>query len=608
MSDRFGHLAETLENLPPSPGVYQMKDGDGKVLYVGKASSLRGRVRSYFQESADLSPRIALMVEKVRGIDLVVTASELEALILEDNLIKKLRPRFNVLLKDDKNYPYLKITTNESFPRLILVRRVEDDGCIYFGPYVSGKAVRSTMRLIHKIFPLRQSRDNLDGKPPRRPCLNYQMKRCLAPCAGLIKRDEYLQVVNAVALFLKGRNTELIETLTKRMTASADNEMFESAAMFRDQISAIGQLTEKQRITSASLEDEDVIASHESAGKAIIKIFQVRAGKLNGERGFMFDRLEKADRAEALSAFIRQFYSEGMEIPPEILVSDEPEDRETLEERLTAMKGTKVRIAVPQRGRKRELMEMAYRNAKFSLGAHLNTAKSREDALAEIKEQLGLPEAPSIMEGYDISNTSGVSSVGAVVVFRGGAPSKEDYRKYRIKSVAGPDDYASLAEVLERRFLKLKNAGETFNGLLVIDGGKGQVNAVAGKLKEIGVDAPPIVGIAKGEDRENPETDEFYVPGVTEPVSFPPSSPGRFLLQQVRDEAHRFAVAYHRKLRGGSSMESSLDRVTGLGPKRKKLLLTKFGSVKRARVASLPEIMEALSVSEKVAKKILESL
>lgn len=608
MSDRFGHLAETLENLPASPGVYQMKDGDGKVLYVGKASSLRSRVRSYFQESADLSPRIALMVEKVRGIDLVVTASELEALILEDNLIKKLRPRFNVLLKDDKNYPYLKITSNESFPRLILVRRVEDDGCMYFGPYVSGKAVRSTMRLIHKIFPLRQSRDNLDGKPPRRPCLNYQMKRCLAPCAGLIKRDEYLQVVNAVALFLKGRNSELIETLTQRMTASADNEMFESAAMLRDQISAIGELTEKQRITSASLENEDVIASHEDAGRAIIKIFQVRGGKLNGERGFMFDRLEKADRAEALSAFIRQFYSEGMEIPPEILVSDEPEDRETLEERLTAIKGTKVRIAVPQRGRKRELMEMAYRNAKFSLGVHLNTAKSREDALAEIKEQLGLPEAPSVMEGYDISNTSGVSSVGAVVVFRGGAPSKVDYRKYRIKSVAGPDDYASLAEVLERRFLKLKNAGETFNGLLVIDGGKGQVNAVVEKLKEIGVDAPPIVGIAKGEDRENPETDEFYVPGVTEPVNFPPSSPGRFLLQQVRDEAHRFAVAYHRKLRGDSSMESSLDRVSGLGPKRKKLLLTKFGSVKRARGASLSEIMEALSVSEKMAKKILESL
>jgi excinuclease ABC subunit C len=608
MSDRFAHLGETLENLPSSPGVYQMKDENGKVLYVGKAMSLRGRVRSYFQESAEHSPRIALMVEKVRGIDVVATASELEALILEDNLIKKLRPRFNVLLKDDKNYPYLKITTNESFPRLILVRRVDDDGCMYFGPYVSGKAVRSTMRLIHKIFPLRQSRDNLDGKPPRRPCLNYQMKRCLAPCAGLIKRETYLQLVNEVALFLKGRNSELIETLTQRMAQAADNEMFESAAMLRDQISSIGELTEKQRITSASLENEDVIASHEDAGRAIIKIFQVRGGKLNGERGFMFDRLETADRAEALSAFIRQFYSEGMEIPPEILVNGEPEDRETLEERLTAMKGTKVRIAVPIRGRKRELMEMARRNAKLSLDAHLNTAKSRENALAQIKERLGLPETPQVMEGYDISNTSGVSSVGAVVVFRGGVPSKEDYRKYRIKSVAGPDDYASLAEVLERRFLKLKEAGETFNGLLVIDGGKGQVNAVAGKLKEMGVDAPPIVGIAKGEDRENPETDEFFVPGMKEPVAFPPSSPGRFLLQQVRDEAHRFAVAYHRKLRGDSSIASSLDRVAGLGPKRKKLLLTKFGSVKRARAASMAEIMEALSVSEKVAKKILESL
>lgn len=608
MSDRFAHLGETLENIPSSPGVYQMKDENGKVLYVGKALSLRGRVRSYFQESAAHSPRIALMVEKVRSIDVVVTASELEALILEDNLIKKLRPRYNVLLKDDKHYPYLKITTNESFPRLILVRRVDDDGCMYFGPYVSGKAVRSTMRLIHKIFPLRQSRDNLDGKPPRRPCLNYQMKRCLAPCAGLVTREEYLRLVDEVALFLKGRNSELIEALTKRMTRAADDEMFESAIMLRDQISSIVQLTEKQRITSPNLEDEDVIASHEETGKAIIKIFQVRAGKLNGDRDFMFDRLEKADRAEALSAFIRQFYSEGMEIPPEILVSDEPEDTETLEERLTGMKGTKVRIAVPLRGRKRELMDMARRNARLSLDAHLNTVKSRDNALEEIKDRLGLPEIPDVIEGYDISNTSGVSSVGGVVVFRGGLPSKDDYRKYKIKSVAGPDDYASLAEALERRFSKLKEAGETFNGLLVIDGGKGQVSAAAGKFKEMGLDAPPMVGIAKGEDRENPETDEFFVPGVTEPVGFPPSSPGRFLLQQVRDEAHRFAVAYHRKLRGASSIESSLDRVAGLGPKRKKLLLTKFGSVKRARGAGLQEIMEALSVSEKVAKKILESL
>ncbi|MBF0291980.1 MAG: excinuclease ABC subunit UvrC, partial [Nitrospinae bacterium] len=605
---RFGHLKETLENLPSSPGVYQMKDENGKVLYVGKALYLRSRVRSYFQESAEHTPRIALMVEKVRNIDLVVTASELEALILEDNLIKKLRPRYNVLLKDDKNYPYLKLTTNESFPRLILVRRVEDDGCLYFGPYVSGKAVRSTMRLIHNIFPLRQSRDNLDGKPFRRPCLNYQMKRCLAPCAGLVTREEYMQLVNEVALFLKGRNSELIGTLTQRMMTASDSERFESAAMLRDQISSIQQLAEKQRITSANMEDEDVIASHEEAGKAIIKIFQVRAGKLNGDRGFMFDRLEKADRAEALSAFVRQFYSDGMEIPPEILVSDEPEDRETLEERLSAMRGTKVRIAVPSRGRKRELIEMARRNAKFSLDAHLNTARSRDEALAEIKNLLGLPRIPDVIEGYDISNTSGVSSVGAVVVFRGGVPAKDDYRKYRIKSVAGPDDYASLAEVLERRFTKLKEAGEIFDGLLVIDGGKGQVSAAAAKFKEIGVDAPPMVGIAKGEDRENPETDEFYTPGSTKPVAFPPSSPGRFLLQQVRDEAHRFAVAYHRKLRGASSIESSLDRVSGLGPKRKKLLLTKFGSVKRARSASMAEIMEALSVSEKVAKKILESL
>lgn len=601
-------MRETLENLPADPGVYQMKDPSGKILYIGKAKSLKNRVRSYFQESAELSPRIALMVEKVAQIGLIVTGSEMEALVLEDNLIKREQPRYNVMLKDDKNYPYLKLTTGESFPRLMFVRRREDDKAMYFGPYVSARSVRSTLRLIHKIFPLRQSRDNLDGKDPRRPCLNYQMKHCLAPCAGLVSKEEYTELVNEVILFLKGRNTELLARMKGRMMEAADMELFEVAARYRDQIAAIEILSERQMATQTRLTDEDVIAINEEAGKAIIKIFQVRRGKIVGDRHFMFERLDKLDRPEALAAFIRQFYTGGMEVPSEVVVGEEPDGRESLEERLSVIRGTKAKIIVPERGPKRKLLDMAERNAALQLASLLNTSSARDVAMEEIRERLGLDRKPVVIEGIDISNTSGLASVGSVVCFKEGAASKPDYRKYKIKSVAGPDDYASLAEVIERKFTRIAGTGEPAPDLLLIDGGKGQLSAVMERFAAINLEPPAIVGVAKGADRENPETDEFYLPGQRRPVDFPPSSPGRSLLQQVRDEAHRFAVAYHRKVRGDEMMASKLDKVAGLGPKRKKLLLTKFGSLKRAREATVEELMETLKVTEKMAKKIREGM
>lgn len=606
--DRFGHLRNTLNRLPAKPGVYLMKDKNGKILYAGKAKSLRNRVRSYFQRSVVHSPRIAAMTEKARSVDVVVTTSEIEALILEDNLIKKEKPPFNVMLKDDKNYPYLKLTMKETFPRLVLARKVLKDGGMYFGPYVSAKSVRETLRLVRKIFPLRQSKDNLDGKPFRRPCLNYQMKRCLAPCAGKVSEEEYQSEVDQVIMFLKGRNEELLKTLHKRMMAASGSELFEVAARSRDEIAALKKLAERQSITDTSLKDEDVIASYERAGRSIMKIFRIRRGKMNAEKNFLFDKLYILDRDEALGAFIRQFYSYGMEIPGTIIINGAPEDKAALEEYLSSKKGAKVKIIFPERGRKKRLIEMAEKNAKLQLTGVLDSEEERRGALEEIKKKLNLPDSPAVIEAYDISNTAGVNAVGSVVVFRDGTPSKSEYRKYKIKSVSGPDDYASLAEVARRRVTRLAEKGQPIADLILIDGGKGQVSAIDRELNKMGLNYTAIVGIAKGKDRDNPESDKFYIPGAQEEVKFALQSPGRFLLQRVRDEAHRFAVAYHRKLRDSNMTRSSLDAIPGIGPKRKKALLKRFGSVRKIREASLAEVKETLRVSDRVAKDIYEKL
>lgn len=604
-------LRETLERLPAKPGVYQMKDAEGRILYIGKAKSLRNRVRSYFQPSAAHSPRIGLMMSKARSVDVVVTGSELEALILEDNLVKKEQPPYNVMLRDDKNYPYLKLTTNEKFPRLVMVRKAAKDGATYFGPYVSGKSVKHTMRLIQRIFPLRQSKDDLAGKPPRRPCLNYQMGRCLAPCAGKVGEEEYAAVVNDVALFLRGRNEELIAALESKMAEASENQWYEAAARYRDQIAAIRDISEKQTITDTGLADEDVVAAYEEGGRMVIKLLRIRGGKMNSERGFTFERLDRLDRAEALAAFLRQFYGGGMDVPPVIIVNAMPEGAEALMELLSTRRGAKVNIIQPVRGRKRKLAGMAENNARLQLETELAGAKARAAAATEVMERLGLAAPPKVIEGYDISNTGGVSSVGAVVVFRDGDPAKGAYRKYKIAVVEGPDDYSSLAEVIERRFRRMAAEEDAGADLLVIDGGKGQVAGVMKKFAEMGVNAPPVVGVAKGEDRENVNTDRFFVPvgaGKAQEARFPPSSPGRFLLQRVRDEAHRFAISYHKKLRDGALTRSVLDAAPGVGPKRKKALLRKFGSVKRIKEATVEEIAGALGVSERVARKIHEAL
>jgi excinuclease ABC subunit C len=609
MEDPFIHLRQTLENLPAEPGVYLMKGSGGAILYIGKAKSLRSRVRSYFQPSSSLSPRIWVMVSKAQAVDIIVTSSELEALILEDNLVKKEQPPFNVMLRDDKSYPFLKLTMEERFPRLLLVRKRLKDGGRYFGPYVSGKSVRAAMRLVSKIFCLRQSRDNLEGKPPRRPCLNFQMGRCLAPCAGKTTAEEYLLEVERVAMFLKGRDDDLQKELEGRMAEAAEGEMFELAGRYRDQIAAIRRLHEKQSITDTSLADEDVIAAVEGGGRIVLKIFQVRGGKMNGERDFSFDKMDRLDLRETLAAFIRQFYSAGMEVPPIVLVNEAPDGEETLADYLSIKRGGKVEIAVPERGRKNKLIEMAENNARIKLGHALETAEAKTAALADIQKALGLALPPAVIEAFDVSNTSGTAVVAALVGFRDGAPDKSLWRKYKIATVTGPDDYASMAEALRRRIRRVVEGVEPAPSLLLIDGGKGQVSAAVEAVRQAGlIDPPPILGIAKGEDRENPETDEFHLAGRAGAVSFAGMTAGRFLLQRIRDEAHRFAITYHKKLRDGVLTRSLLDEIPGIGPKRKKALLRRFGSVKGIKEAGAAQIAETLGIAEDAAMRMWERL
>ncbi|MDH5679196.1 MAG: excinuclease ABC subunit UvrC [Nitrospinota bacterium] len=609
MEDQFAHLRPTLDSLPGEPGVYIMKDADDVPLYIGKAKSLKSRVRSYFQPSAAHSPRIAVMVSRVRSVDFIVTTSELEALILEDNLVKKEQPPYNVMLRDDKNFPYLKLTMEEAFPRLILVRKRIKDGGRYFGPYVSAKSVRGALRLVYRIFHLRQTKDNLEGKPPRRPCLNFQMGRCLAPCAHMVTRQEYAQEVERVALFLKGRDEELLKELESKMAEAAAAEQFEVAARYRDQVASIRKLNEKQAITNTGMTDEDVIAAVEGGGRIVVKLFQVRGGKMNAERDFTFDKMDRLDMDETLSAFIRQFYTSGMEIPPTVVVNLQMEEMEPLSDLLSVRRGSKAQIVTPERGRKRSLVEMAENNARIKLGVRLDTEEARAEALAQIQKALGMAAPPEVMEAYDISNTSGTATVGSQVVFVQGEPDKSRWRKYKIATVTGPDDYASMAEVMRRRFRRVMDGVEAAPSLLLIDGGKGQVGAVMEAVRQAGVDnPPPILGVAKGEDRENTETDVFHLAGGAAPVSFQGMTAGRFMLQRMRDEAHRFAVTYHKKLRDGTLTRSMLDEIPGIGPKRKKVLLKKFGSVKKIKEAGAEQIAEALGVGVETARKMWERL
>ena len=601
-------ISDILKTIPKLPGIYIMKDGHGEILYIGKAKSLNTRVRSYFQKSQNMPVRTRIFTDKVCDIRFLTTKTEAEALILESNFIKKHQPRYNVLLKDDKHYPYLRLTTQEKFPRLEVIRRVKKDGATYFGPYTMVKEIRETIRLIYKIFPLRQSRDRLDGTPLRRPCLNYQMGRCLAPCAGYPSMKEYQQVVQDVKLFLKGKNNELIKSLEKKMNSAANQLNYEEAGVYRDKILAVQTVLSKQKIISTSLEDQDILGYCRENNQVMIQILIVRNGKMVGEKNYRIKILDDAGNNEILSSFLKQYYADEIILPKTILLPQSIDECSLIEDWLSKKKEGRVRLEIPLRGKKRDLLNMAKENANFALRTELDKGELGLRSLEELKETLELKYFPEVIEGFDISNISGKHAVGSVVVFKNAISANSEYRRFKIENVQGVDDYAMLREVIGRRYSRILREKRVLPNLILIDGGKGHLSSAERTINELGISGKvDLACIAKGKFRNNVETDEVLLPGKKNSVYFRENSPSRFLLQRIRDESHRFAISYHRKLREKSSLVSPLNSVKGIGKIKRLLLLKKFGSLDAIRRATLIELQTVQGITEKLAQKIMST-
>ena len=585
-----------------------MKDHRSEILYIGKAKVLRNRVRSYFQDSRNLHPRTRIFLDKVDDIKFLTTKTEAEALILESNFIKKHQPKYNVLLKDDKHYPYLRLTTQEKFPRLEVVRRIKKDKATYFGPYTMVKEVRETIRLIYKIFPLRQSKDKLDGSPLRRPCLNHQMGRCLAPCAGLVSSQDYSEIVQDVSLFLKGKNTTLLKELKTKMEAASVETRYEEAAVFRDKISAVQTVIDKQKIISTSLEDQDVVAYCSEKDQAMVQVLIIRSGKMLGEKIFKLKSRKEMEEDETLSSFLKQYYADESILPAEVLLPHPIEDADLIASWLSEKKGMCVRIEVPVIGKKRELIRMAEENASFAMRMESDKGEVGTRSLEELQTALNLKHFPEVIEGFDLSNISGSHAVGSMVVFEHALAAKSKYRRYKISTVKGIDDYAMLREVMTRRYSRLLKENAPLPNLILIDGGKGHLNAGHDVLQALNLmDRLDLVCIAKGKFRNNLVTDEVYLPQQKKPVLFHENSPSRFLMQRIRDEAHRFAISYHRKLRGKKTLESPLELIPGIGKKRRLMLLKKFGSLENIQKASLEELVILPGITQLLAERILSA-
>ncbi len=604
-------IRERLNSIPTQPGVYLMKGEAGDVLYIGKAVNLRSRVRSYFHVSATHPPKVQLLVWNIADVDFIVTDSELEALILESNLIKKHRPRFNVRLKDDKRYPYIKVTWQEAFPRVQVVRRMKRDGARYFGPYTSSSAMRQTLELLRRIFPYLTCNRKITGTDDR-ACLYYHIKRCLAPCIGAVSKEEYREMMNQVCLFLRGKGEEIISSLQHQMESASKAMEFERAANLRDQIQAIEQVIERQRVVSSSMDDQDAIAFARRDGETCVQVFFVRAGKLVGREYFSMDGADDVEAQEILASFIKQFYDHAAYVPPEILLPANVDDAGLIEQWLRDKRGAKVVLRVPQRGQKRELVDMVLENASQTLDhlmAKEQLEKDRaEAALGDLQAYLGLGATPLRIEAYDISNIQGAAATGSMVVFVEGMPAKGQYRRFRIRTVEQPDDYAMMQEVLRRRFRRAipKEAGREntwtqLPDLMVIDGGRGQLNAALRAMREYGLEAVPVVGLAKARE-------EIFKPGEPDPVRLPLDSPALLLMQHVRDEAHRFAISYHQRLRRREGLSSVLEEIPGIGPKRRQALLKRFGSVDNIRKASLDDLATVEGMNRTVARRVREYL
>ena len=680
-------FADRVKALPTKPGVYLMKDAEGRVLYVGKAASLRNRVRSYFQTTYGKEPKIKVMVSHVADFEYIVAETESEALLLENLLIKQHKPAYNSRLKDDKTYPYIKIDPREEFPQLYFTRRVQADGARYFGPFASALSVRRTMDLLKKLFPYRSCTKVITGVDER-PCLEYHIHRCVGPCIGAVDREEYGDVIHQVIQFLEGESDEVLASLQMRMAAAAGEMRFEEAAVLRDQVRAIESVSENQKVVSARVDDEDVIALAIDQGEVWAELFQVRRGRVVGRDHFLMEGAEAEEPSQVLERFVQQYYDASSAVPPVLLVEHEMEYAELLEEWLTEKRAAaqerenggrsrrparRVRIVAPQRGAKRRLVAMVAANAKEGLAQRRIKWLSQSDkvlqALAELQEALSLPALPTRIECYDVSNIQGSNSVGSMVVFEDGKPQTGQYRRFQIKGVDGPDDYASMQEMLRRRFKRLgelraagvapeaasaaadaraaeapapsdadalgtarvkrrrrrpktgamaaaayadgaapERRGSDGGGawgvvptLVLIDGGKGHLNAVQQVFLELGVTDVPLASLAK-------QREEIFLPHMAEPVMLPRSSQGLYLVQRVRDEAHRFAITYHRQRRAKAATRSALDDAPGIGPKRKRALLRRFGSVAGIRAAGLEEIAAVDGMSRASAERLLERI
>lgn len=606
-------IIEQLKQLPTNPGVYLMKDAGGKILYVGKAADLSNRVRSYFQSSSKLAPKTIQLVNEAKELEFFVTNSEYEALILENNLIKRYRPYYNVRLKDDKTFPYIRINLGENWPTVSFTRLMKNDGARYFGPFTSAWSVKQTLKVLESIFRFRSCKKTITGSD-KRPCLKYHLGHCSAPCTGAISKEEYNDTIKKTVLFLEGKQDQVIRQFEQQMKSASENLQFEKAAQLRDQIGAIKSVIEGQKIAAKVSGEEDVIAFMTNNDQAYVQVFFIRGSKLIGRESFILTGTNAEDPKQVMTSFIKQYYDSATYIPLLLLLQHPIDDKNAILDWLKQKKGKTVRVSVPRKGSKKQLIQIVAENATQGL-KQINIKQFAapavlESALKEIQEKLGLSGHPERIEGYDISNIQGKEAVGSMVVFENGRSKPSHYRRFRIKTVPEANDYAMLQEVLRRRFKRIavnKTRTDTSDkwgivpNLVLIDGGKGQLNLAQDAMKDAGANSISIASLAK-------ENEEVFVPGRKTAIVLPRNSAGLQLLQRVRDEAHRFAVSYFTKVHKKKTFASSLDNIPGIGPRRKRALLKQFGTVSGIKNASIDELATVKGVTADLAERLKEHL
>ena len=593
-------LEAKLENLPEKTGVYLFKDSRQRVLYIGKAKDLKHRIRSYFQSSRGVDHKTEVLTERIQDLDYIVTDNEIEALILESTLVKRHKPKFNANLKDDKAFLHIKLTINEPYPRVLLTRRVLEDGALYFGPYLPASLARNTVKIINRHFLLRTCDLDIDGNLDR-PCLEYYIKRCLGPCVrGLCTKEEYQRAVEDVILLLQGKNEELIRSLSSKMMQASAEQHYEAAAFYRDRIRMVKDLGERQKMILAGVDDVDIFAYYREGPRLALQLFTLRSGKIVGKREFYWEDLELFHPAQFFTDAIQQYYLTAGFVPREIHLPARIEEQELIRQWLSEKKGRQVRIVVPQKGEKYNLLLLVERNAKIAFETRFKLLKSQKQKVLEnLQKDLDLPEIPRHIEAFDVSNIQGAETVASLVVCQEGVMKKSDYRKFKIRTVQGSHDFASIYEAVRRRYQRLIDEERSLPELILIDGGKGQLHFAYQALSELKIEEIPLASIAKRQEL-------VFVQGQEDPIQLDRTSPVLHLIQEIRDESHRFALSYHRKRRALRDFTSELDEIDGIGEKRKTRLLRNFGSVRRIREASLDEL--APFVGEKLARSLKEKL